>query len=116
MKTNKVTHKTGTLTCCNGTETTVTEIMGDFLELPEVMCPDCGAAVEARSGASSGWFTGSREYYSTYVVTCPKCRRAGFPQFYQLPEQAEQSLGNAVTSFLTTPSYRVKISLTSTTT
>lgn len=112
MKTNKVTHKTGTLTCCNGTEITVTDILGDFLELPEVMCPDCGAAVEAHSGTSSGWFTGVREYYSTYVVTCPKCHRAGFPQLYQLPEQAEQSLESAVKSFLTQPVQPITFSCT----
>jgi len=112
VKTNKITHKTGTLTCCNGTESTTTDIMGDFLELPEVMCPDCGTTVEAHTGASSGWFTGRREYYSTYVVTCPKCRRAGHPAFYQLPEQDEQSLESAVESFLNEKRQTPKISLT----
>jgi hypothetical protein len=92
--------KTSTLSWTDGTTTSKTTIVTEGEDLPEVLCPVCQLPVAAWPGNSSGWFTGTREYYSTITVACEKCGRYGFPSYYQLPEQKAAATQEAIKHFL----------------
>lgn len=66
----------------------------------EVLCPDCGAEVDAWPGNSMMWFTGRREHYACWHVICPNCKREGFPGYYQGDENSAAALREAVRQFL----------------
>jgi hypothetical protein len=62
--------------------------------------PGCDGAVEAWPGISSGYFTGQREYYSTFHVVCSRCKREGFPAFYRGEEHREFALKEGLRQFM----------------
>jgi hypothetical protein len=93
---------TGTWTGANGEVLSSTTTTVEAIPYPGVACPTdaCTGEVEAWPGASSGWFTGRREYYSTFHVVCSKCGRQGFPAFYQGEEHRDFALKEGLRQFL----------------
>jgi hypothetical protein len=87
---------------------TTTGGVGDYtltveaVPYPGVQCPapGCDGEVEAWPGTSAGYFTGQREYYSTFHVVCSKCGRQGFPSFYQGEEHRETALKEGLRQFM----------------
>ena len=84
----------------NGLSSTVMTV--EAVAIPGAACPTegCGGEVEAWPGCSAGYFTGQREYYSTFHVVCAKCGRKGFPAFYQGDAYRDEALEDAVRQFL----------------
>jgi hypothetical protein len=74
----------------------------DAVSLPDVKCSTegCDGTVEAWPGTSAGYFTGHREYYSTFSVICVKCGRQGFTAFYQGEEYRETALQEGLRQFM----------------
>lgn len=90
---------TSMLTSTGSTEV-ITTVAVTATPLPEVKCPSCGEAAEAWPGSSTLWVGGCRGYFSTWTVACPKCKREGFPSFYQGEENSKIALTHAVQPFL----------------